>query len=163
MVSGVKTTSASTLVLEKTDEIELSPRLLELREKIKSDEYIENAILRIYLDQLRKNLLDKNATSATVVEIQDLLKSNMVQLDANQDFLLSSVLERLSNADTISALWGNDYEKAKMEILSILPEELADSVNLKFTAFESTADRIDNDQKKEQLNEILNYILGIFK
>jgi len=47
MVSGVKTSSASTLVLEKTDAMELSPRLLELREKIKSDEYIENAILRI--------------------------------------------------------------------------------------------------------------------
>lgn len=45
MVSGVKT--SSTLVLEKTDDMELPPRLLELREKIKSDEYIENAILRI--------------------------------------------------------------------------------------------------------------------
>lgn len=47
MVSGVTTSSAQTLVLEKTDDLELSPRLLELREKIKSDEYIENAILRI--------------------------------------------------------------------------------------------------------------------
>lgn len=39
--------TVGTLVLEKTDEAELSPRILELRKKIHSEEYIENAILRI--------------------------------------------------------------------------------------------------------------------
>ncbi len=47
MISGGKSSSAATLVLEKEQDYELSPRLLELREKIKSQEYLENAILRI--------------------------------------------------------------------------------------------------------------------
>lgn len=46
MISGGTTTSTATMVLERTDE-ELSPRLLELRQKIHSEEYLENAIQRI--------------------------------------------------------------------------------------------------------------------
>lgn len=45
MISGAKTSSA-TLVLER-DEMELSPRILELRKKIHSEEYLDNAIQRI--------------------------------------------------------------------------------------------------------------------
>jgi len=47
MVSGATTMSATTLVLEKTEDNGLSPRILELREKIHSEEYLNNAILRI--------------------------------------------------------------------------------------------------------------------
>ncbi|MCR5412040.1 MAG: hypothetical protein K6E76_03500 [Patescibacteria group bacterium] len=43
--------------------------------------------------------------------------------------------------------------------MSILPDELADSVTLKFVDFESVADRIDNDEKKAKLNDILNFIV----
>jgi len=46
MISGIKT-QTQTLVLEKTDDSQLSPRLLELREKIHSEEYLDNAIQRI--------------------------------------------------------------------------------------------------------------------
>ena len=34
-------------LLEKTDEVSLPPRILELREKIHSEEYLESAIQRI--------------------------------------------------------------------------------------------------------------------
>ncbi len=46
MISGTSTATA-TLVLEKTDEATLSPRILELRKKIHSEEYLESAIQRI--------------------------------------------------------------------------------------------------------------------
>lgn len=46
MISGVTSTTA-TLVLERTDEEVLSPRILELREKIHNEEYLNNAIQRI--------------------------------------------------------------------------------------------------------------------
>lgn len=46
MISGASTATA-TLVLEKTDEVTLSPRILELRKKIHSEEYLESAIQRI--------------------------------------------------------------------------------------------------------------------
>ena len=47
MISGGKSTAAATLVLEKTDDQELSPRILELRRKIQNQDYLDNAILRI--------------------------------------------------------------------------------------------------------------------
>lgn len=46
MISG-GTTATTTLVLEKTDEMNLSPRILELRKKIRSQEYLDSAIQRI--------------------------------------------------------------------------------------------------------------------
>ena len=47
MISGGKSTGAATLVLERTETIDLPPRILELRKKIQSPEYLDNAIQRI--------------------------------------------------------------------------------------------------------------------
>lgn len=47
MISGGTSTATMTLVLEKTEDVNLSPRILELRQKIHSEEYLENAIQRI--------------------------------------------------------------------------------------------------------------------
>ena len=47
MISSVTTQTKSTLVLERTEKKELSPRLLELRKKIYSEEYLNSAIMRI--------------------------------------------------------------------------------------------------------------------
>ena len=51
--------AASTMVLEKTAEPELSPRIIELRKKIHSSEYIDNAIMRIA--QVISNKLMENS------------------------------------------------------------------------------------------------------
>ena len=47
MISGGKSTGAATLVLERTETVDLSPRILELKEKIQNQEYLDNAIQRI--------------------------------------------------------------------------------------------------------------------
>ena len=47
MISGGKSTGAATLVLERTETVDLSPRILELRKKIQNQEYLDNAIQRI--------------------------------------------------------------------------------------------------------------------
>ena len=47
MISGGKSAGAATLVLERTEELSLSPRILELRKKIQNQEYLDNAIQRI--------------------------------------------------------------------------------------------------------------------
>ena len=47
MISGGKSTGAATLVLERTDTIDLPPRISELRKKIQNQEYLDNAIQRI--------------------------------------------------------------------------------------------------------------------
>lgn len=51
--------ATATLVLERTDETKLSPRILELRKKIRSEEYIESAIQRIA--QVISNRLIENS------------------------------------------------------------------------------------------------------
>ena len=47
MISGVTSKGASTLVLERPEVEDLPPRILELRKKIHSKEYLDNAIQRI--------------------------------------------------------------------------------------------------------------------
>ena len=47
MISGFTSNEVTTLVLEKTEVEDLPPRILELRKKIHSEEYLNNAILRI--------------------------------------------------------------------------------------------------------------------
>ncbi len=56
---GARVSAASTLVLEKTEEEELSPRILELRKKIKNSDYIDSAIMRIA--QVISNKLMENS------------------------------------------------------------------------------------------------------
>lgn len=47
MISDRKTSGTATMVLEKEDTGGLSPKILELRKKIHSKEYLDNAIQRI--------------------------------------------------------------------------------------------------------------------
>ena len=54
MISGGISTATTTMVPEKTDESRLSPRLLELRKKIYTQEYLDNAIQRIAMVISRK-------------------------------------------------------------------------------------------------------------
>lgn len=59
MSLGARASSATTLVLEKTEEQTLPPRILELRKKIQNSEYIDNAIMRIA--QVISNKLMENS------------------------------------------------------------------------------------------------------
>ena len=54
MISGGISTATTTMVLEKSDERGLSPRLLELRKKIYTQEYLDSAIQRIAMVISRK-------------------------------------------------------------------------------------------------------------
>lgn len=47
MITGVSTQQTATLILERNETVELSPRIIELREKIHSEEYLNSAIQRI--------------------------------------------------------------------------------------------------------------------
>lgn len=47
MISDERSTGTATLVLEKTEDNGLSPRILELRKKIQTQEYLDMAIQRI--------------------------------------------------------------------------------------------------------------------
>jgi hypothetical protein len=122
------------------------------------DNNVGNADLKLLLDDLRKNLLDKNQTSATVIAIQTHLTEAAIYIDQTQKDLLDSILIRLSNIDTISALGANEYDKAKMEILTMLPTNLKTEVESMFSQFELKAGNLDDEEKKTEINNILNHI-----
>lgn len=117
-----------------------------------------NADLRVLLDTLRRNLLDKNQTSANLVMIQTHLKESMVTLDQNQKDLLDSIIARLSTSETIAVMGGTEYDQAKNEILAGVPAALRSEVARLFSEFEADATSLDDLQKRERLTEILNFI-----
>ena len=122
------------------------------------DRSIGNTDLKTLLDVLRKNLLDKHQTSATLVALQTHIAESSIFIDAGQKELLDSIILRLSNSDTIAAMGGNAYEQARNEILALLPHNLRVEVEPMFVAFELQAERLDNEAKREKLTAILNYI-----
>ncbi|MDD2536947.1 MAG: PKD domain-containing protein [Candidatus Absconditabacteria bacterium] len=122
------------------------------------DTTIGNTDLKTLLDILRKNLLDKNQTSANVVGIQTHITETAILIDAEQKALLESIITRLSNADTVSALGGNEYEKAREAILTILPTGLSTLIREEFTQFENNSERLDEEGKRESLNAIITLI-----
>ena len=122
------------------------------------DTTIGNTDLKTLLDILRKNLLDKNQTSANVVGIQTHITETAILIDAEQKALLESIITRLSNADTVSALGGNEYEKAREAILTILPTGLSTLIREDFTQFENNSERLDEEGKRESLNAIITLI-----
>jgi hypothetical protein len=102
--------------------------------------------------------LDKNQTSANVVSIQTHIKETSIQITASQKDLLESIISRLSNAETISAMGGNEYDKAKAEIQAVTPYNLRVEVGPKFAQFELGADNLDDEGKYNKLSEIFAYI-----
>jgi hypothetical protein len=119
---------------------------------------VGNSALKKLLNDLRTSLLDKIQTSSNVVALQTHIKESSILIDQGQKELLESIITRLSNGDTISALGGNAYEQAKREILAILPHNLKIEVEPLFLQFEASAEHLDNDAKKEKLTAILSYI-----
>jgi hypothetical protein len=88
------------------------------------------------LDILRKNLNNITVVSPMVLLIRDQLENGWITMDANQKDLLDSVLDRLSNPDTIVSVWVNEYEKNKQEILAMLPTSLKSEIAWLFDDFE---------------------------
>ena len=122
------------------------------------DTSIWNADLKHLLDILRKNLLDRNQTTSNVIALENHISESPIYIDEGQKELLNSVISRLTNADTISAMGGTIYDQAKNEILATLPTNLRTEIEIMFTNFEAEADNLDNDGKKEKLTAILNHI-----
>jgi hypothetical protein len=119
---------------------------------------IGNADLKTFLDVLRKNLLDRNQTSANLVALENHLKTASIAVDAGQKSLLDSVISRLSNADTVSAMGGTAYDKAKAEIQAALPYNLRAEVSSKFAQFEASVDNSDDEARYNKLSDIFAYI-----
>jgi hypothetical protein len=122
------------------------------------DRNVGNADLKVLLLTLKQNLLDKNQTTNNIVQLKDHLANAVIYLDTEQNALLESIISHLENADTISAMGWNDYEKAREEILVALPENLRRDISTKFAEFELSAENLGSEAKRTKLNEILGII-----
>ena len=125
------------------------------------DSSVGNTDLKSSLDVLRKNLNNITVVSPMVLSIKDQLENWWIIMDANQKDLLDSVLDRLSNSDTIISVWKNEYEKNKQEILAILPASLKAKINWLFDDFEEKS--YDPEGKAETLLNIWNTIIQEWK
>ncbi|MDR2415698.1 MAG: hypothetical protein LBD75_03685 [Candidatus Peribacteria bacterium] len=122
------------------------------------DKTVGNTDLKTLLDILRKNLLDRNQTSANLVALENHMRTASIAVDAGQKSLLDSIISRLSNADTVSAMGGNEYDKAKAEIQAVLPYNLRAEVSSKFAQFEASIDNSDDEARYQKLSDIFTYI-----
>jgi hypothetical protein len=122
------------------------------------DKSVGNTDLKTLLDILRKNLLDKNQTSANIVSLQNHIRDASIYLDEGQKNLLESIISRLANADTVSAMGGTAYDTAKAEIQTLLPHNLRVEIAPKFAQFELSIEHLDDDARYQKLSEIFSYI-----
>ena len=86
------------------------------------DSTLWNTNLKSSLDVLRKNLNNITVVTPTILSIKDQMKEWWIKMDPNQKELLDSILDRLSNADTIVINWDTEYEINKKEILAMIPK-----------------------------------------
>lgn len=145
--------------------LELSGEDLELYNNITllingiDDTLGNNSELKSSLDVLRKNLNNRNLVSSTVMTIKNQIADWWINLDSKQNDLLSDILNRLANEDTIVSVWMNDYEKNKQEILTILPVSFRPKIESLFSDFENNVDSLSPQEKYNSLNNILATIL----
>ncbi len=99
---------------------------------------VENTDLKSSLDVLRKNLNNITVVTPMVVSINSQLEEWWITMDSKQKEILDSVLGRLSNSDTIVSVWMSEYEKQKMEILTIIPDSYKSMFEKMFEDFEAT-------------------------
>ena len=119
------------------------------------DSTIENTNLKTSLNTLRTNLNDITVVTPTVVSIKEQIDDWGIKLSQKQKDLLDSILDRLSNADTVVSVWMSEYDINKMDILAIMPKtsKIRASVEEWFLRFE------------EETNEAerANILTGILK
>lgn len=145
--------------------IELSEREQELYNKI-SELYdtVKDEDLKKLLLNLKEWIWDNSATDANVIAIYDYLTSgNNANIDDIQKQEIGNLVNDLSNSSVVAAIWWTEYDKAKAEILSILPSNLRTSVSAMFSDFEIIQTDIENwmsqqDLRKEKLQDILTLI-----
>ena len=119
-----------------------------------------NAALKSSLDVLRKNLKNRNLVSSTVITIRTQLSEWGIAIDSKQRDLLNDILNRLSNEDTLLAVWMNTYEKNKQEILTMLSStSFKSEIEDMFLNFEQNMDSYDPERKSQELKNIWNVIM----
>lgn len=124
--------------------------------------------LRNLLITLRDWLVDKSNTKSNVVSLKDYVNKQVdITFTAEQESILNSIFFKLSDKAVVAAQWWNEYEKAKADIIQIVPSSLLDQIELLFQDFEKSVSDItdkDNivsqqDKRKETLQKLIDFIV----
>ncbi len=124
----------------------------------------EMADFRTLLVGLRDGLIDNVDTSSNIVAVKDYYETHTITLTDEQKIMLENIFTSLSNKAVAAAWWGNTYDLAKAEILSILPTNLRVDIEGLFKEFESVVsdttqeDASQIDKRKAVLQDIINVI-----
>ena len=121
----------------------------------------ENTDLKRSLDRLRKNLNNRSEVTSLVLSINDQIKEWWIEISAKQKETLDSVLDRLSNEDTVVSVWMTEYEKNKKEIIALLPNQwtLKSTIDKMFKEFEENSSSYWWEKKAKELEEIRDVVI----
>ena len=125
---------------------------------------VEDENLRILLLNLQDWLISETETEANTIALQEYLNSEKnIKIDDAQKNEIQDLVGGLSNPTVVDAMWWTEYDKAKAEILLVLPKNLRTRVSGMFNDFEvieaDTANWLSQqDKRKEKRQEILNLI-----
>jgi len=87
---------------------------------------------------LRDGLIDKSDTKSNVVSLKDYINKQVdLKFDDQQQLLLNAIYLKLSDKTVIAAEGGNEYDKAKAEIMLVIPDARYSSIDLLFQEFEN--------------------------
>jgi len=127
---------------------------------------VEDENLRILLLNLQDWLISETETEANTIALQEYLNEEKnLKLDDVQKLEIQDLVGGLSNSTVVDAMWWTEYDKAKTEILLVLPKNLRTRVSNMFSDFEVISADSSNwlsqqDKRKEKLQEILNLIIS---
>ena len=117
----------------------------------------------LLLNQLKDGLIDPIASKSNIVAIKDYQQQHTLVLDSNQTVLLTFIFNHFTDKSVVAAEGGTVYERAKAEILDILPANLKVEVESLFNDFETAVS--DNsttssqqDKRKEHLQAVVDLI-----
>lgn len=123
----------------------------------------ENKWLKSLLINLQQALIDPTNMKSDLVAVQTYVRDNKILFDEEQIALFDSIVSRLESRASVAAMWWNEYQQSKAEILDIIPFSMRAEIEDIFTQFESvtwdvSVDNTQQDKRKEILNQILTAI-----
>lgn len=123
--------------------------------------------LKTLLTTLRDWLVDEVDTKSNVVSLKDYVNKQIeFKFDDQQQSLLNWIFLKLSDKSVVAAGWWSEYEKAKAEIMLVIPDERYSNIATLFQEFESVIDNnlssdktvSQQDKRKEVLQKIIDAI-----
>ena len=121
------------------------------------DSTIENINLKTSLNALRTDLNNITVVTPIVIAIKEQIDAWWIKLTQKQKDLLDSILDRLSNSDTVVSVWMSEYEIMKMEIIAIIQETTIKwNIRELFSQFEGS---ISVEEKAAILERIFEVVI----